>query len=138
MAALQAETDAFVSRIDAISQRMDRHIERLRRMEEYLNGQLADAIGEFEYDTQSDSDSSDDGSTVDLRELGLLNGVRFAEEEVIINQHLPWEMMDDDDSDDDATVAMNYTPFDYYQNGEYDSDEDTIVPEYREWWTSPQ
>lgn len=137
MASLSADTSAFISRIDAISQRMDRHIERLRRMEDYLNGQLADAIGELEYDTQSDSDSSDDESTVDLRELGLLNGVRFSDEEIIINQPA-WEMEDDDDSDDDATVAMNYTPFDYFQNGEYDSDEDTIVPEYREWWTSPQ
>ena len=129
------EQDAFIQSIERIGVWLDRHLERLRALESDLDEQLA-AMEDDHPDTQSDSDdSSDDDSTVDLRELGLINGVRFAEDEIIINQP-GWD--DGFESDDDSTVVMNFTPFDYYQLGEYDSDADTVVAEYREWWSSPE
>ena len=139
---LMEEADAFSARIGRIAERMERHLGRLRVLEETLDAQLADLQrqqDEDEFDTQSESDSESDDSTVDLRELGLINGVRFADDEVVINQP-EWQEInfESEDEDDDATVAMNYTPFDYFQDGEYDSDASTVVADYREPWHSPR
>lgn len=134
MSGLVAEQGEFIRRIERIGERIERHLERMRELEAVLDGQLREAEDSV-YDTQSDSDDSDDDdSTVDLRELGLINGVRFAADDVVINQ----EGWDDGIESDAETVVMNFTPFDYYQNGGYDSDAETVVPEYREWWCSPQ